>query len=273
MLCSSSPLVYDRFPSKINSLFHLKHFLNREINTVIDIGILTGTHELIRAFKKCKHVLVEPVPDFTENIKRVYEGNGIDFDLLEVACSDENGTTQLSIFNHMNSDGLPSGSGIVGDCGGDDPAREELHTIEVETKTLDEICKNYQGPYVIKVDVDGHELEILKGANSCLEDTFVFVVEAWTCRISEIITMLDGMGFELWEITDICYTRGQMSQVDLIFVNKKLKNNEKYKELTPRNFGFKSKDKGAYFCFVERAITNEQFDTYKKFDKIEDDEK
>ena len=94
------------------------------------------------------------------------------------------------------------------------------------------------------------------------------MIEAWTHRISNVINILNEMGFELWEITDICYMRGQMSQVDLIFINKNLKDNEKYKEITPRNFGFKSKDKGSYFCFVERAISDEQFKIYKKFGTI-----
>ena len=265
-LDSNSNLIYDRFPSKLNSLFHLKYFLNNETKTVIDIGILTGTHELIRAFKKCKHVLVEPVPDFFENINKVYTNNKIDYDLLEIACSEKNGKTKLNIYNHMSNNNLPTGSGIIEADGNQDSARESLKIIDVETKNLDEICKNYQTPYIIKIDVDGQELEILKGAKNCLKDTFIFIVEAWTNRISNIINILSEMGFELWEITDICYMRGQMSQVDLIFLNKNLKNNEKYKELTPRNFGFKSKDKGSYFCFVERAISDEQFKIYKNFD-------
>lgn len=266
-LSSTSKFVYDRFPSKINSLTHLKQFLNDEINTVIDIGILNGTFELIKVFNDCKHVLVEPVEKFYDNIIEVYNSHNIEFDLIKKACSNKIGKNELRVFNHMTNDDYPTGSTLIIGKEKKEKNRTEIETTEVETTTLDDLCKSYIGPFLVKVDVDGHEFEILMGAETCLEHTYIFVIEAWVSRIEETIRILNKKGFALWDITDLCYTRAQMSQVDLVFLNKSLFKNSNYKEISPTYFGFRSKDEGSYFCFHEKSIDEDQLQIYKSFNK------
>ena len=263
-LSSTSKLEYDRFPSKINSLNHLKQFLNDEIKTVIDVGVLNGTPELIKVFNDCKHVLVEPVDSFHENIIKVYNDHDIEFDLIKKACSNKIGKNELRVFNHMTEDDYPTGSTLITRNEKRENNRAEIQITEVDTTTLDDLCKSYLGPFVIKIDVDGHEFEILKGSGNCLEHTYLFVIEAWTSRIEETIRILSDKGFALWDITDFCYTRAQMSQVDLVFLNKSLFKNSNYKEISPTYFGFKSKDKGSYFRFLEKSIDENQLNVYRK---------
>ena len=75
----------NRFPSKANSVAHLKSFLNDEIKTVIDVGILTSTIELMRTFRDEKHVLIEPLTEYFALIEENYTKANIDFDLLKIA--------------------------------------------------------------------------------------------------------------------------------------------------------------------------------------------
>ena len=45
--------------------------------------------------------------------------------------------------------------------------------------------------------------------------------QSWVNRIPKFITCMNDKGFTLFDITDLCYMRGQLSQVDLVFINKK----------------------------------------------------
>ena len=60
----------NRFPTKLNSLSHIKAFLNNEISTIIDVGILTSTLDLMRVFKKQKHILIEPLKEYFDVIEK-----------------------------------------------------------------------------------------------------------------------------------------------------------------------------------------------------------
>lgn len=88
-----------RFPSKRNSLHYIRGFSGDSIQTVIDVGILYSTPELMQNFPDKKHVLVEPVSLFNEVISQNYEG--IDYDLLNVAASKDDGVMRLQLRNHL----------------------------------------------------------------------------------------------------------------------------------------------------------------------------
>jgi FkbM family methyltransferase len=260
----------NRFPSKTNSLAHIKEFVNNEIKTVIDIGVLTSTLEFIRLFKDKKHVLVEPLKEYFDRIHENYTNAKIDYDLLGIAASNQTGQQKIQKINHLPSLGAKYGnvtaSNLIFDeapesDSGDDP----IITETVNTDTVDNIIAKYEGPFILKIDVDGAEFQILEGFNNC-DDTFVVVVESWIKRIPEFVSIMEKKGFVLYDITDFSYMRGMLSQLDLIFVNKKLLGNERYKELSPRDFGFNSGQEGNYFALTEEKILKdpERMDTLLK---------
>lgn len=91
--------LYSRFPSKANSLAHIAKFTGHQIKTVIDVGILYATPELMKAFPRQKHVLVEPVQAFNDTITQRYEG--MDYDLRNIAMSSAPGKMNLELRNHL----------------------------------------------------------------------------------------------------------------------------------------------------------------------------
>jgi FkbM family methyltransferase len=245
--------IFNRFPSKANSLAHINQFTGHDIRAVIDVGILYSTPELIRAFPHQKHVLIEPVQAFNDTIRENYAG--MDFELLNIAMSNSKGKLNLELRNHLPDSAHGRKFGVTAsNLVFDGHQKEGVKYVEVETDTLDNVCSRYQGPFLVKIDVDGAEIEILNGADKCLGDVYWIVIESWLSRIGEITRILNGKGFDLWDIVDLAYMRGQLSQVDLVFVNKKLMNNERYKELSPRNFSFQSSGAGNYVAFKEGAL-------------------
>ena len=74
------------------------------------------------------------------------------------------------------------------------------------------------GPVLLKVDVDGPELEVLKSCEDVFEKIVAIVVEAVPNMVVPIISYLDSQDFELYDIVDPCYCGGQLHQCDLVFV-------------------------------------------------------
>ena len=247
----------NRFPSKANSVAHLKSFLNDEIKTVIDVGILTSTIELMKTFRNQKHVLIEPLSEYFDRIEENYNKANIDFDLLKIAASNRKGIQKLRKVNHLPKLGDKFGGVTASNLVFDESSNQD-GLVEVSTNTLDNIKTNYSGPFLVKIDVDGAEFQILEGLIDC-DDVFVVILESWVSRIPKFITCMNDKGFSLFDITDLCYMRGQLSQVDLVFINKKLQNNELYKEITPRHFGFTPAQSGNYVPFKEDLFLNEHY--------------
>jgi len=256
---------FNRFPSKANSLAHINQFTGADIKTVIDVGILYSTPELMKAFPDQKHVLVEPVQAFNETIHENYAG--MDFELLNIAMSNSKGKLNLELRNHLPDSTHGKKIGVTAsNLVFDGNLKPEANYVEVDTDTLDNVCSRYQGPFIVKIDVDGAELAILEGADKCLGGVYWIVIEAWLSRIGEITRILNAKGFNLWDIVDLAYMRGQLSQVDLVFVNRSLINNDKYKEVSPRSFSFQSSGAGNYASLKESALDPE---TVSRFQSIE----
>jgi len=53
-------------------------------------------------------------------------------------------------------------------------------TLEVEVKPLDDVCAGYNHIDVLKIDVEGFELQVLKGATEVLERTDCVLLECWS---------------------------------------------------------------------------------------------
>lgn len=84
-----------RRPLKMESFNKIKS-MGIPIATVLDIGILTGTGELMAAFKDKKHFLVEPIVEWNDRINASYSKHGIDYTLVNVAASNTNGVMSSS---------------------------------------------------------------------------------------------------------------------------------------------------------------------------------
>src|SRR5262245_49796307 len=136
------------------------------IETIIDVGVLTQTPELVSVFPDRKHLLFEAVAEFGDSIRKNY--CGIDYTLVTAAVADREGEATLrtrSIIPGMDI----SHSGIVQDPVGKSDTRS------VPMVTLDGyLSRNPQRkPYLLKLDVDGFELQIMQGASQTLKDTSV----------------------------------------------------------------------------------------------------
>ena len=66
-------------------------------------------------------------------------------------------------------------------------ARVEPYTVVLETQTLDTLVQenDLPGDYFLKLDVQGYELEVLRGATQVLENTEVVLMETYLLNYLE----------------------------------------------------------------------------------------
>lgn len=188
-----------------DALLHLKKQGFRPL-VVIDVGVAQGTPALYKCFPKAKHLLVEPVSEFKPNIEKMMAP--YDYELAQVAAGSKEGSMTIyvkpsaewsSMYKEKSNSGIP----------------EAARTVQV--MTLDELCqdKALKGPYLLKVDVEGAEMDVMDGAKKTLELTDVVILEVtFIARLvnapefTDIIKYMDNLGFVTYDIYDLI-TRGE----------------------------------------------------------------
>lgn len=189
--------------------------------TVIDVGVGYGTPELYAAFPDSKLVLVEPLPEFEESIKNILSHRNGEY--LISAAGNQNGTVTFN--KHLDSLDCSS---VLKEQTGPETDGEEVNVpvIRLEDYIL---TRNFEPPYLLKVDVQGAELDVIEGATGILNDCEVIVLEVSlfeflkeSPQFHEVILFMHKKGFVAYDIVP-AITRpldGALAQVDIAFVKE-----------------------------------------------------
>ncbi len=121
-------------------------------------------------------------------------------------------------------DVAPTGASVLAAQAGA-PSR----TVKRSMETLDEILgrENFRRPDLIKIDVQGYELEVLKGGGEALAGAEAIVMEVSLLELykgnplmHEVIAFMHQRGFQCYDIPTLMRrpSDGTLWQVDMIFV-------------------------------------------------------
>lgn len=150
-------------------------------SVVLDVGANVGSYTLLFAMwagPAGRVFAFEPAPEAREGLRVHVALNGVTerVEIVPAAAAASVGSARFQI------DGASGGNAIASGAGSGTPS------IEVETTTIDAFCEHRRvRPDVIKIDVEGAELAVLKGARRTLASPNVqafleFHPSVWTSR-------------------------------------------------------------------------------------------
>jgi len=202
-------------PLKRYIIWQSPFFRNMKPDVVLDIGANTGEF-IINAkkiFPSARIIAFEPVKSCFTELKDRF-GNKPNITLYNVALGSENKKGEIFV-----SDFSPSSS-IVRPEG-------KFNTEEIDIKKLDEYCEliKEKNKVFIKIDVEGFELEVLKGAESLLERAdWIYVesriLDAIGCNFTELYNYLTARNWSfLGSYDNVFNSEGYMIYFDAMFLN------------------------------------------------------
>lgn len=200
-----------RSPKKTEALAILRD-RGVEVKTVLDVGVQHGTPELLEAYPDAHHVLFEPVEEYFKVIRQEYANYS--YELANVAVSDETGTIPLKVSRKLQGMDISHSTMVF------DGQAEQSETRPVSMVRLDDFMasNNAPAPYLLKIDIDGHELKALRGAEETLSKSSVVIVECVHNALPQRIDFLLKRGFRLFDLVEPAYYDGVFWQCDAIFI-------------------------------------------------------
>ena len=127
----------------------------------IDVGCYKGEilAAMIQAAPKAKHIAFEPIPALYNELKKKFAGQNAD--IIQMAVGEKKGVTE---FTHVVSNEAYSGFKERTYARKD----EKIEKIQVNVGTLDELVAVERQVGLIKIDVEGAELLVLKGGRKLI---------------------------------------------------------------------------------------------------------
>jgi FkbM family methyltransferase len=190
------------FTSTLVGLFHK----GVRYSTVVDLGCADGQfcleHSVVGLFPDSVFVNIDANPIYEESLSAIKATLGGHY--LIAAITDSDGEVEMTTSVHPYWNSLCPKDHRYWD------AIRHLHpddqsTMKVPATTLDDVAKrfNLAPPFLIKLDVQGSELNALNGAKAVLEQTSVVICEAGLDDFQAINQMMVNAGFELFDLTHL----------------------------------------------------------------------
>jgi FkbM family methyltransferase len=187
--------------------------------TAVDVGVAEGTDALYEAFPAAHHVLIEPMREFVPHLERIVSGLR-HAEYVLAAAGPRSGTTELHLARHLE---------VTSTRRSTDRALALDQQRTVECVTLDEIwrARRLAGPALLKLDVEGAELDVIAGAGAMLGSCGCLVVEVAfqdlyeaAPRAEQTIAELARLGFLLFDVVGAAYHGGRLVTADLVLVRR-----------------------------------------------------
>lgn len=202
-------------------LIEIARFLG--IQSIYDIGANVGTWTLL-----AKAVIPQATVEAFEPLSKHHSGfqnslRGVSgVTLHQIALGPENTTASLRVTNFSDASSLLP----LADASRSQFGLKETVFVPTTVRKLDDYQSeaSIPKPDLIKLDVQGYELEVLKGATSCLRSTKAVIAEVsfeqyyhGQCSFDELVSFLAGFGLFIHAFGVNTPTGARVRQTDLLF--------------------------------------------------------
>jgi FkbM family methyltransferase len=187
--------------------------------TVVDVGVATDTDDLYHHFPTAQYLFVEPLEEFEPSLQQL--------------CKQYNGTYMLAAAGATDGELTIHVSPDLGGTSKFELVNAEIFDMKTRTVpqfTIDTLWKalKLSGPALLKIDVQGAELEVLTGAKQTLDNFEVIVLEVGLTEVyvgqpifHDYIAFMAERDYVVYDIIHTGYgDTGLLCQIDLVFVKR-----------------------------------------------------
>ncbi|MEB3333451.1 MAG: FkbM family methyltransferase [Cyanobacteriota bacterium] len=191
---------------------------------IYDLGANRGvwTKEVSKIFPAAKYVLFEPSRHLQPGLAS-FVATLPQAEVRELALSSEPGVSCFSVSSWDVASRLGDNKNAVQD-------RYDVNVTTIDIQSAEDNCF----PDIVKIDVEGEDLNVLIGAKSTLRHTSIVVIETGICyqdisnTAKNVINAMDQLGFDLMGITNLNpfqndkgrYSKGILWLADFVFVRR-----------------------------------------------------
>jgi FkbM family methyltransferase len=202
--------------------------LSPRLQFVVDIGANRGQFALAARHQvpAAKVIAFEPLPDAASKFQRLFRGDP-SVRLHQVAIGPHSGDATIHVSRHDDSSSLLAFSPLQEHFF---PGTEEVRTDMVRMGRLSEFlsAREISSPALLKLDVQGFELQALQGCENLLHRFSQIYVECsfaelylGQCLAHEVIAWLSERDFQLSAVYNVVFdNRGCAIQFDSLFTRK-----------------------------------------------------
>lgn len=194
---------------------------------IIECGASSGPiiEHYLKLFKDPKIIAIEPQPEFVRILTTKFSGNK-NIQIIDKAVGAENKFLDFNILNRPTSSSFFKPSSINHKYHPEEMDIKE--TIQIEQVKLDDLIHEKEVD-IIKLDLQGYELEALNGAEQVLQITKAITTEIEFVSLYEnqplfgdIDVFLRKHGFYLYNLYEL-FTQndGQLTAGDAVYLNAK----------------------------------------------------
>lgn len=191
--------------------------------TVIDVGAAYGmfTSACQPIFPEAKYMLIEPLEEYTSFLETVVTSiPGAEY--IPAALTAESGEITINIHPDLVGSSLyleEENSDVNG-------VPRKVHALSLDAVLED---RSVETPILLKIDVQGAELDVLSGAKHALKQVEFMILEVVFFeffkggpQFHNIVQFMDANDFVVYDIFDLQYRPldNALAQADMVFVKK-----------------------------------------------------
>jgi len=172
---------------------------------IVDVGANHGdfANAASTCFPEADVIVVEPLPKMQRCLEQTIRERRKKWRLLACALGAERG--RLPLFVDEGDDNIGSLAGFSQEYLNTNPHARLSREVICDVRTLDDVALEMGLTHIdlLKIDVEGFEFEVMKGANDMVEKTKAVIVEVSLVRraeastaLVEMLTLLTKHGFQ-----------------------------------------------------------------------------
>ncbi|MEI6265417.1 MAG: FkbM family methyltransferase [Sphingobacteriia bacterium] len=207
----------------LNNFYVTLKKINFQPNHILDIGANHGswTRKALEYFPEAYYSLFEPQYWLKESVEDLLKVNR-KIQFYGVGVSDVEGSFKFTIVDRDDSCSFLYSQ--------EEALKNGFKQLDIPVNTVNNLLSNsnFPIPDIIKIDAEGLDINVLKGASNYYDKTEIFMVEAAVMNkvfendVYKITHFMNEIGYKLFDITDLNRTlkHNALWLVEFVFIKK-----------------------------------------------------